>query len=1004
MATESSNHPTWPEAYEELLPILCEQWQVDGEIYLNRLLRGGRSTAVVCAVDVSTPTFTGQAILKLETVDDSQQQETLEAALHATAISDSPEYAASHLPRVLNVLHHEDKVAVLSTIAGRALEYAQPWDNCAFDRRLVMIRRISTGILDDWNAHYSLSDGLLSPQALLRDWLGHRIETASGGRIRSFLSEICGLNTDTASISFNGHWFPNPLAFIDKEIEDPDQLQLRSVIGHTHGDFHGLNVLVEVDHLEVPNYHLIDLAKYQSEQHLFYDHAYFELAMLINSRGSSSVQSFEAVIAQLRRYRHEEELGLEPDDYGLLELIRALRAGVQAWIERHEADRLASMESQLLLARVAAGLNFTHKRLSEQMRRVAFFYAAANLKDYFKLNRVSWPRSGVEFHMEAATQPSHPMPEARETVTPSSGSLTASDGVATGEEQAVSGEGSTLQHQRSIQSKPISRTVRASRSVWLLRVAIATPGLAALIVLAMLLLQDKAPNQRAESEPAPAHEAIASPLTPPTLTNRRQDIVGQRSIAVLPFSDVGADSDGSFAHGLTIEIIHLLNSTGVFRVPGFRSAFQFKDDSDDLKLIGESLDVEYVLEGSVEQARGEVKIEAKLIRIDNGDEVWSGRYREEINDVFVAQEKIANAIGDALSTPLDIDSVQLEANRTAHPQAYEAFLKGIALLEQRGTALIGSIAAFERAVSIEPEFAAAWGGLSIATNIAPTYLKQANNQPVDPNSYYQKSKRAALRALELDPNLTIVQHAIANVYNRERRWLLSEQAYLRSLQLNPANHRAMQDYGGLLHTVGRELDSLNYLNRAKALDPINDLYIFMSARVAFQETGSEDQLTIIKSIFHKAPPLRELAMRIIIGEDAEDGVLDQAQELITECADCTSMLRNRILDLLGDFNTDSADEIFEQHKNDVFLSYKFMHAIGGIDSVLDLFEYNALQSQFRLQYFTVPWFFVDELESRKRFHDIVLDMGLEDYWVTAGWPSMCRSAGSDFVCTSDTRQ
>ncbi|MEM8660882.1 MAG: hypothetical protein AAGF35_08360, partial [Pseudomonadota bacterium] len=394
MATESSKHLAWPEAYKDLLPILCEQWQVDEQIYLNRLLRGGRSTAVVCAVDVSTPTFTGQAILKLETVDDSQQQETLEAALHARAISDAPEYAASHLPRVLNVLHHEDKFAVLSTIAGRALEYAEPWDNCAFDRRLVMIRRISAGLLEDWNADYSLSDGLLSPQTLLKDWLGHRIDTASGGRIRPFLSEICGLTAETVSVMFNGHWFPNPLSFIDNQIEDSDRLQLRSVRGHTHGDFHGLNVLVEVDRLEVPSYHLIDLAKYQSQQHLFYDHAYFELALLINSRGSSSVGSFEAVIAQLRRYRHEEELGLDPDDFGLLELIRALRAGTQEWIERHQSDRLASMESQLLLARVAAGLNFTHKRLSEQMRRVAFFYAAANLKDYFKLNRVSWPRSG----------------------------------------------------------------------------------------------------------------------------------------------------------------------------------------------------------------------------------------------------------------------------------------------------------------------------------------------------------------------------------------------------------------------------------------------------------------------------------------------------------------------------------------------------------------------------------------------------------------------------------
>ncbi|MEM8563825.1 MAG: hypothetical protein AAGF57_16425, partial [Pseudomonadota bacterium] len=486
MASDSNNHLVWPEAYNDLLPILRKQWQVDGEIYLNRLLRGGRSTAVVCAVDVSTPDFAGLAILKLEEVNDARQQETLEAALHAKAISDAPAYAASHLPRVLNVLHHENKFAVLSTIAGRALEYAQPWDNCAFDKRLLMIRRISTGILEDWNPDYSLSDGLISPQVLLKDWLGHRIDTASGGRIRPFLSEICGLTAETASIMFNGHWFPNPLAFIDSEIEALDRLLLRSVAGRTHGDFHGLNVLVEVDRSEAPNYHLIDLAKYQSQQHLFYDHAYFELAMLINSRGASSVKSFEAVIAQLRRFRHEEELDLEPDDYGLLELVRALRAGVQGWIERNEADRLASMESQTLLARVAAGLNFTHKRLSEQMRRAAFFYAAANLKDYLRLNRVSWPRTGLEFRMEPSEQP------ASSSDTSNSVSVIASKrGSGTASRQAEARESarpedSTSQRESQQQNEQTARGIKASRSVWMLRLCIAAPGVAALVGLVML--------------------------------------------------------------------------------------------------------------------------------------------------------------------------------------------------------------------------------------------------------------------------------------------------------------------------------------------------------------------------------------------------------------------------------------------------------------------------------------------------------------------------------------
>ncbi|MEM8562881.1 MAG: hypothetical protein AAGF57_11635, partial [Pseudomonadota bacterium] len=554
----------------------------------------------------------------------------------------------------------------------------------------------------------------------------------------------------------------------------------------------------------------------------------------------------------------------------------------------------------------------------------------------------------------------------------------------------------TSQRESQQQNEQTARGIKASRSVWMLRLCIAAPGVAALVGLVMLFTLSDAPVDV-------SGDVVESPVvTAPATLGGAEDFVGKRSIAVLPFASINDDGDDSFAHGLTIEIIHLLNSTGAFRVPGFNSAFQFKNDRDSLESIGQTLDVEYVLEGGIERTPAAVKIEAKLVRVDNGFEVWTGKYHEKITDVFVAQEKIANAIGAALSTPLDVDSVQLEANRTAHPQAYQAFLKGITLLEQRGSALVGSIAAFEHAVSIEPDFAAAWGGLSIATNITPTYLKQVGGQTIDPKAYYKKSKRAALRALELDPDLTIVQHAIGNVYNRDRQWLLAEQAYRRSLQLNPANHRAMQDYGGLLHTVGRELDSLNYLNRAKALDPTNDLYRFMSARVAFQETGALGELDVIKSIFVHAPPLRELALRVIIGEDVEDGVLDQVRKLMRDCGDCTTVLRNRVLDLLDDFGTEPVDEIFRQHKDDIFLSYKLMHALGGNDSVLDLFEYNALYSEYRLQYFTVPWFYVDEVGATSRFQDIVLEMGLEGYWVNTGWPPMCHSTETDFVCASAT--
>ncbi|MEM7075005.1 MAG: tetratricopeptide repeat protein [Pseudomonadota bacterium] len=973
----------WPDAFQSILPLLRSKWGMGDQVLLSRVLGNGRSGALVYVVDVSTKNFEGQAILKLEEVSDSGRQEKLEAALHAEAITDSPEFAALHLPRLLQSLHHEDKLAILSTIAGRALEYADPWHDLSFDRQLEVIRHVSVAMLEDWNAGYSLSPGLLMPQDLLRGWLGYRIDPRNGGRIHGFIQDECGIPCTSPSILVNGHWYPNPLAFCDSVVEVPERLQLRGALGHTHNDFHGFNLLVGKPEgqstTEGPDYYLIDLAMYQSKTFLLYDHAYFEFTTLLANRGERSAEDWEAAIAPLRRYRHDVDVELKTDDHGLIEIIETLRAGVSNWINTHEADRLAYMESQDLLARVAVGLNFTHKRLPADMRRKAFFYAAANLKDYLKFNRIKWPKHGEELviskHRSAPKTPS--------AVMPASGVGT--DGAPDNAGRPVPPPAPATPGAAT--PAPASGSTGGRTGVTGLVIA-AVLALAVIAVFGWDTIAARFGTGMA-SDPAQTEDSAPASGEPPPV-----------SVAVMPFTNANQGVQDDFADGLTIEIIDVLASTKQLRVPGYSSSSKFRGSLEDTALIGRELGVDYIAEGTVSQVNDDVRISVNLLAASTGDQIWSGKFEENKDNVFQAQEDLAKAIGTALSVPLDVRSETLAANRTLDPDAYTAYLRGIALLEQRGQALVRSIRALERAVELEPKFPAAWAALSMAYNLVPTYLFEVEGSNVRPEYYYRLSRKAALTALDQNPDLSDAQHAAGNMYQRIRQWSRSEIAYKRALALDPDNHRAMQDYGGLLQTAGKPKEALELLARAISLDPINDLYHLMHARVSLQLTHADADLDRIQEVFRTAPALRELAFRPILARRSHEGKLDEARDLIASCTTCTERFRSRALSMIDAAGVRSGTEIFDEYRNEVFLGYMFLYTFGSLDLALDAFEYSALESDYRLQYFTVPWAMLDIVGPDSRFETILNDMGLVEYWKDNGWSPFCAQKGDGFVCNT----
>ncbi|MEM7122978.1 MAG: hypothetical protein AAF563_16985 [Pseudomonadota bacterium] len=399
----------WPEAFAAIQTVIRDQWQVGDEIYLTRQLSNDIATWTLFLADVTTPAFSGQAVLKLGRVGDPVAHLESETERFRLASQTAPDYAATHLPQIINVAHTDDSVAILSSIPGRSLDFALPWSDCSHEQQKRVLRQVSRALLEDWNAAAELAPGLLSPHDLLRGWLGDRLEP-DVGNLQSLMAEGCGVPADEPSMSFEGQWYPNPLAFAVGAAKTVDHLRLRAVRGNVHGHLSGYNVLVSKTGDARDHYYLIDLSHYENSQFLFFDHGYFALSHLLAKRRNANSLHWQAILDQLCPFDHMRT-GSSPrsEDIGLLDILRSLRQEVFDWVDRNHAHRLSNMESQFQLAQVAVGLTMANRQVAERDRRLAVLYAAAILKDYLVLNDVVWPKHGPDFSLDEKA-PSSPTP------------------------------------------------------------------------------------------------------------------------------------------------------------------------------------------------------------------------------------------------------------------------------------------------------------------------------------------------------------------------------------------------------------------------------------------------------------------------------------------------------------------------------------------------------------------------------------------------------------------
>jgi TolB-like protein len=291
------------------------------------------------------------------------------------------------------------------------------------------------------------------------------------------------------------------------------------------------------------------------------------------------------------------------------------------------------------------------------------------------------------------------------------------------------------------------------------------------------------------------------------------------SVAVLPFADLSPGKDqGYLADGIAEDILSALAQVDGLRAPGRTSSFWFKDKSARLDEIGRDLKVRTVLEGSVRRDGNRIRVTAQLLDVANGYQLWSETYERDLDDVFRVQSDIAQAVADALKVQL-LSGPPSTRGRKPRIEAYEQFLLG-RQLRSTGTpaSILAARGAFERAVAIDPGFAAAHVALARTHGDVAGLLARS---PEEVTASAMRELASAEMAIRLDPRLPEAWLARAShrlSYAWDWKGALEDAERARALGAKPPADGLV----GALAAAGRYAEALALARKGVDRDPLSE--------------------------------------------------------------------------------------------------------------------------------------------------------------------------------------
>ncbi len=326
------------------------------------------------------------------------------------------------------------------------------------------------------------------------------------------------------------------------------------------------------------------------------------------------------------------------------------------------------------------------------------------------------------------------------------------------------------------------------------------------------------------------------------------------SLAVLPMENFSGDpGQDYFADGMTETLISGLAKVGSLRVTSRTSVAQFKGSQKPLKQIANELNVDAVIEGSVQRFGDKIHVGVRLIEAETEAPIWTGEYNSDLRDVLALQNELAQAVTQAIRIKLTPqEQSRLAERRRINPAAYDDFLRGrYYLSRQTKSDNDSAIQALSRTVEADPEFAGGWAEL------AQAYVWRLFLFTPDEKDLQQAAFVAVEKALALDPELAEAYLARGRLLWTPANHFPHDQAiqeYRRALALNPSLDEARNQLAVVLGHVGLEDEALAELDQALKTNPSNTLARFRVGEVLLFKGEHEKALAALRNVPADANP------------------------------------------------------------------------------------------------------------------------------------------------------
>jgi TolB-like protein/tetratricopeptide (TPR) repeat protein len=361
----------------------------------------------------------------------------------------------------------------------------------------------------------------------------------------------------------------------------------------------------------------------------------------------------------------------------------------------------------------------------------------------------------------------------------------------------------------------------------------------------------------------------------PTMASAHAEAVSNKSIAVLPFTDMSENKDaGFFADGVHEDLLTNLALVPELQVVSRTSVMQYRGTTKTMRQIGQELGVAYVLEGSVRRAGNKIRVTGQLINTRTDQHVWAKNYDGDLTDLFKLQTTLSQEIATALSAALSPETMRrLERRPTGNTAAYDLFLQGRAVFNSapsgNAKALSQSADFFRRAALLDPKFAAAWGELAVSFA-----LKGFWN--IDESAELKaQGEEAIARAEALDPDSPEVIRLVGTyAYYAHRDYAKATAQYTRLAALQPNDATVFSSLGLIERRQGHWFESLANLRKAADLD--------------YGSIPYQRNLVSILMIARRYPEAREVAQRLVA---LRPGNLDELLLLADLVYDTTDSLQ-----------------------------------------------------------------------------------------------------------------